>query len=169
MEQLISAGLVCVGDPIHFTFKKNHIMGMVGRGGHILHTVIITESGQKNMTLYPHSYPSLTAWSEACLREGLYEENTRYASWKRIIHEDKNKKQRTLQSLRSELNVNTKHESASRQDLYSELNRMHATVMQMKRVPRLERESAATTDNLLMMPSVIASFKRWAETSWHRG
>lgn len=166
MEQLIGAGLVNVGDRIHFTFKKNRIMGSVGFGGHILNTIILSENA-KNLALFPHSYPSLTAWSEACLREGLHEENTRYASWKRIIHEGKT--QRTLQSLRSQLNVNTKMDAASRQDLYSEINRLHATVMQMKRVPRLQRESAATTDALLMTPSVIASFRRWADASLRNG
>ena len=166
MEQLIAAGLVKVGDRIHFSFKKNRIIGTVGFGGHILSTMILSEHG-KNLALFPHSYPSLTAWSEACLREGLQEENTRYASWKRIIHEGKTP--RTLQSLRSQLNVNTKMDAASRQDLYSEINRLHATVMQMKRVPRLQRESAATTDALLMTPSVIKCFERWADASLQSG
>jgi len=161
MEQLLNMGLVSVGDTIHFTFKRNQITGCVGHGGHILHTVILTGS-KPNKTLFTHTYPSLTAWSEACLREGLQEENTRYASWKRIIHR---KTGRTLQSLRSQLNANTKMSAASRQDLFSEINRLQLMVMQQKRVPNLQRESAETTDSLLMDPAVIACFRRWAATS----
>lgn len=160
MEQLINTGLIHIGDVIQFTFKRNQIMGSVGHGGHILHTVITIDSIE-NKTLFTHTYPSLTAWSEACLREGLQEENTRYASWKRIIHQ---KSGRTLQNLRSQFNANTKMSAASRQDLFSEINRLQLMVMQQKRVPRLERPPATTTDALLLDPVVIACFKRWAAT-----
>lgn len=73
----------------------------------MLNTVIKCPNDVETRTLYTRSYPSLTAWSEACLREGLHEENTRYASWKRVIHVNV-KTGRTLQSLRSQLNVSTK-------------------------------------------------------------
>lgn len=165
MEQLLTMGLISVNDSIHFMFKRNKITGRIGHGGHILHTIISTPL-EENKTLFTHTYPSLTAWSEACLREGLQEENTRYASWKRIIHQ---KSGRTLQNLRSQLNANTKMSAASRQDLYSEINRLQLMVMQQQRVPIIERKDASTTDALLMTPEVIACFKRWAATSLHTG
>ena len=166
MEQLIIKGLVSIGDGIHFMFKKNKITGQVGYGGHVIHTTIQVPGETLNRSLFTHTYPSLTAWSEACLREGLQEENTRYASWKRIIH---TKSGRTLQSLRSQLNVNTKMSAASRQDLYSEINRLQLMVIQQRRVPQLKRDSAETTDTLLVTPSVLQCFERWAATSSHTG
>ena len=84
MEQLITIALVNIGDQIQFMFKKNKISGTIGHGGHVLHTTIHCPNTVEIRTLYTRSYPSLTAWSEACLREGLQEENTRYASWKRV-------------------------------------------------------------------------------------
>ena len=162
MEQLIHIGLISVEDEITFTFKKNVIIGTVGFGGHILNTVITRPSGTNVMTLYTRTYPSLTAWSEACLREGLQEENTRYASWKRVIH---TKSKRTLQSLRSQLNVSAKMSAASRQDLFSEINRLRMLVSQLEEKRLKPRECADTTDQLLMTDSVVMFFKQWAATS----
>ena len=120
MEQLITIGLIEIGDQIKFIFKKNAIYGTIGHGGHVLNTIIQSPNMTEIKTLFTRTYPSLTAWSEACLREGLQEENTRYASWKRVIHV---RSGRTLQSLRSQLNVSTKMVGASRQDLFAEINR----------------------------------------------
>ena len=98
MEGLIANRLINVSDQIEFMFKKYKIIGNVGYGGHIGNTVIISPSGEENLSMTEHMFPSLTSWSEACLREGLHEEGMRYASWKRVIHVPS---QRTLQSLRS--------------------------------------------------------------------
>jgi len=166
MESLLQLGLVSLNDEIKFTFKRNVIIGAVGYGGHILNTVILRQDGTKVMTLFTRTYPSLTAWSEACLREGLLEENTRYASWKRVIH---TKSQRTLQNLRSQLNVSAKMASASRQDLFSEINRLQMLVSQMKKKTVVPRDSAQTTDRLLMTPSVVEFFNQWATTSLLHG
>ena len=162
MEQLITIGLIDIGDQIKFVFKKNAIFGTIGHGGHVLNTIIQQPSMEEIKTLFTRSYPSLTAWSEACLREGLQEENTRYASWKRVIHV---KSGRTLQSLRSQLNVSTKMVGASRQDLFAEINRLQMKVAQLSQLKAEPRDSAHTTDQLLMTPSVIKFFKEWAATS----
>ena len=162
MEQLIQIGLISIQDEITFTFKKNTITGKVGFGGHILNTQITRPDMTVVTTLMTRTYPSLTAWSEACLREGLQEENTRYASWKRVIH---TKSSRTLQSLRSQLNVSAKMQAASRQDLFSEINRLRMLVSQLQEEQLMPRESADTTDRLLMTPSVVEFFKHWAATS----
>ena len=82
--------------------KQNHGQNWT-RGSYSAYDHFNTFRREQDL-IYP-TYPSLTAWSEACLREGLQEENTRYASWKRIIHQ---KSGRTLQNLRSQLNANTK-------------------------------------------------------------
>ena len=166
MEQLIAIQKISVGDPIQFVFKKNRIRGCVGHGGHILSTVIFSSDGREIRTLYSRTYPSLTAWSEACLREGLQEENTRYASWKRVIHVPSGE---TLQSLRSTLNVATKMSAASRQDLFSEINRLRQELVRAKRQSLAPRKSSKVTDDLLMTPSVIEFFNQWAATSLHRG
>lgn len=166
MEQLLAINLLKVGDKIAFQFKKNHIQGSVGHGGHIMKTIIKDSNGVEIRSLFTRSYPSLTAWSEACLREGLLEENTRYASWKRVIHVNT---QRTLQSLRSQLNVNAKMASASRQDLYAEINRLHMANARLQSVQAQPRPDSKTTDALLMTPAVIKFFKTWAATSSHRG
>ena len=166
MEQLITIGLVSIGAQIHFMFKKNKICGTIGHGGHVLHTMIQCPNAMLIKTLYTRSYPSLTAWSEACLREGLQEENTRYASWKRVIHV---KSGRTLQSLRSQLNVSTKMVGASRQDLFAEINRLQMKVAQLTQLKAEPRDSASVTDQLLMTPSVIKFFKEWVATSSPHG
>lgn len=166
MEQLITIGLVQIGDQIRFMFKKNTINGTIGHGGHVLNTIIVCPKSTEIRTLYTRSYPSLTAWSEACLREGLQEENTRYASWKRVIHV---KTGRTLQSLRSQLNVSTKMVGASRQDLFAEINRLQMKVTQLTQLKAEPRDSASVTDQLLMTPSVLKFFKEWAATSSLRG
>lgn len=166
MEQLLGIHLIQVGDEIVFHFKRNEIRGTVGYGGHILNTMITDASGAKIKTLFSRTYPSLTAWSEACLREGLQEENTRYASWKRVTHV---KTGRTLQSLRSQLNVNTKMASASRQDLYAEINRLHMENARLQKVQLQPRDDASVTDALLMTPGVIEFFKTWATTSLRPG
>lgn len=166
MEQLITIGLVNIGDEIKFMFKKNTICGTIGHGGHVLNTVIKCPNAIEIGTLYTRSYPSLTAWSEACLREGLQEENTRYASWKRVIHV---KTGRTLQSLRSQLNVSTKMVGASRQDLFAEINRLQMKVVQLTQLKAEPRDSASVTDQLLMSPSVVKFFREWETTSSLRG
>ncbi len=97
MELLLQQELIKVGDPVHFVFKKNTIHGVVGEGGQIIQTVLEKEN-QMSHALYMHVYPSLTAWSESALCEGLGEESTRYASWKRVIHAPSGQ---TLQALRS--------------------------------------------------------------------
>lgn len=166
MEQLISIQKIFVGDLIQFVFKKNLIQGRVGHGGHILNTVIYTSENKEVMSLYSRTYPSLTAWSEACLREGLQEENTRYASWKRVIHVPSGE---TLQSLRSTLNVATKMSAASRQDLFSEINRLRQELVRAKRGMLAPRQPAKVTDELLMTPSVVEFFNQWAATSLGHG
>tara|TARA_Y100000992_G_scaffold246994_1_gene178440 strand:+ start:583 stop:1083 length:501 start_codon:yes stop_codon:yes gene_type:complete len=166
MESLIKIGLLDVGDEISFVFKKNKMVGKVGYGGHVINTTITRADGVVVETLMTRIYPSLTAWSEACLREGLLEEHTRYASWKRVTHV---KSQRTLQSLRSQANVSTKASQASRQDLFMEINRLQTLVSQLKKKNIAPRESAETTDALLMTPSVIEYFNRWATTSLSNG
>ena len=166
MEQLITIGLVNIGDEIKFMFKKNTICGTIGHGGHVLNTIIKCPNDAEIRTLYTRSYPSLTAWSEASLREGLQEENTRYASWKRVIHCPT---KRTLQSLRSQANVNSKMSFASRQDLYSEINRLHMEIARLKKVQLMPRKDASTTDKLLMTPSVVKFFKDWVATSSRTG
>jgi hypothetical protein len=166
MEQLIAIQKISVGDLIQFVFKKNQIQGRVGHGGHILNTIIYSSEEKEIKSLYTRTYPSLTAWSEACLREGLQEENTRYASWKRVIHVPSGK---TLQSLRSTLNVAMKMSAASRQDLFSEINRLRQELVTAKQGVLTPRPSASVTDDLLMTPSVVEFFKQWAATSLHRG
>ena len=166
MEELIRIGLVEVGDEIMFHFKKHKMIGQVGYGGHIIKTVITRADGVNVETLMTRIYPSLTAWSEACLREGLLEEHTRYASWKRVTHL---KSQRTLQSLRSQAHVSTKTTQASRQDLFMEINRLQTLVSQLTKKNIAPRESAETTDALLMTPSVVEYFKHWATTSLLNG
>lgn len=166
MEQLIAIQKISVGDPIEFVFKKNRIRGCVGHGGHILNTVIYSPKGEEIRSLYSRTYPSLTAWSEACLREGLQEENTRYASWKRVIHLPTRE---TLQSLRSTLNVATKMSAASRQDLFSEINRLRQELVRARQEALPQRKSSTVTDELLMTPSVVEFFRQWAATSSHRG
>ena len=166
MEDLIRIRLVEVGDGIQFCFKKNKMLGEIGYGGHIMNTVITRADGVIVETLATRIYPSLTAWSEACLREGLLEEHTRYASWKRVIHV---KTQRTLQSLRSQAHVSQKTTQASRQDLFAEINRLQTLVGQLTKKTIAPRESAETTDALLMTPSVVAYFKHWAMTSLSNG
>ena len=157
MEALLHE-LVAVGDPVYFVFKRHVIHGVIGAGGQILQTVIESPEGVQDYVLYTHVYASLTAWSESALCEGLGEESTRYASWKRVIHAPSGK---TLQALRSELNVNLKGVVASRQDLYAELNRYRL----MSKVELPARPSAAAADVLLMSPSGIASFEKWAASS----
>ena len=166
MEQLIAIQKILVGDPIQFVFKKNRIQGSVGHGGHILNTVIYSSKNKEIRTLYSRTYPSLTAWSEACLREGLQEENTRYASWKRVIHVPSGK---TLQSLRSTLNVATKMSAASRQDLFAEINRLRQELVRAKQQALVPRRSPSVTDELLMTPSVVEYFNHWATTSLSNG
>lgn len=166
MEDLIRIGLVEIGDEITFQFKKNKMVGKIGYGGQIVKTVITRADGVTVQTLTTRIYPSLTAWSEACLREGLLEEHTRYASWKRVTHV---KSQRTLQSLRSQAHVSTKTTQASRQDLFMEINRLQTLVGQLQKKSVAPRESAETTDALLMTPSVVEYFKHWATTSLSNG
>lgn len=166
MEELIQIGLVELGDEIFFNFKKNKMLAQIARGGQVMHTVIKKADGVIVDTLISRIYPSLTAWSEGCLREGLLEEHTRYASWKRITHV---KTQRTLQSLRSQANVSTKTAKSSRQDLFMEINRLQSLVGQLQKKELQPRESAETTDALLMTPSVVAYFEHWATTSLSNG
>ena len=163
MEGLLKNRLLQVSDRIEFTFKKYRIYGSVAHGGHIGNTLIISPDGNENTTLQNWTYPSLTAWSEACFREGLSEENMRYASWKRVIHTPS---QRTLQSLRSEYNVSFKTVHASRQDLFSEINRLHRQVNTLKRVKPVYVPNPVTdqTDNLLMESGAIEFFKKWNGT-----
>ena len=68
MEDLIRIRLVEIGDEIKFCFKKNQMVGEIGYGGHIVNTRITKEDGVVVETLMTRIYPSLTAWSEACLR-----------------------------------------------------------------------------------------------------
>ena len=150
MEQLIAIQKISVGDLIQFVFKKNRIQGIVGHGGHILNTVIYTSEKKEIRSLYSRTYPSLTAWSEACLREGLQEENTRYASWSALYMS----LGETLQSLRSTLNVATKMSATSRQDLFSEINRLRQ-ISESKAGTISAKSSATVTDELLMTPSVV--------------
>ena len=163
MEGLIQNRLLRVHDQIEFVFKGYRIYGNVGHGGHIGCTVIVTPRGETVHTLQQHTYPSLTSWSEACLREGTGEENLRYASWKRVIHTPS---QRTLQSLRSEYNVNTKAAQASRQDLFAEINRLHRRVKEMTRVVEIPETPLMTysIDNLLEESAAIEFFKKWNGT-----
>lgn len=159
MEGLIQQNFIQVGDGIQFVFKKFNIHGKIGHGGHITHTIIMTPNDKQIKTLIDRVYPSLTAWSEACLREGLHEENMRYASWKRVIHQETG---RTLQSLRSEYNVSAKTANASRQDLYAEINRLQLKVKQMTRsAPVYQPVSSVRTDRLLHESHAIAFFKEW--------
>lgn len=165
MEGLLQANLIKAGDAIDFMFKKFHICGMVGMGGHIVNTIITTPDGKTMRTLVNHVYPSLTAWSEACLREGLSEENMRYASWKRVRHLASD---RTLQSLRAEYNIGKKGAQASRQDLYAEINRLHASVKKMTRVtPTREYPTSQLvieTDQLLTDSAALDFFRKWNGT-----
>lgn len=161
MEELLRIGLIDVQDEIQFFFKKHKMVGQVGYGGHVINTVITKADATVVNTLIARIYPSLTAWSEACLREGLLEEHTRYASWKRVTHL---KTQRTLQSLRSEAHVRGKMAQSSRQDLFMEINRLQALVSQLKKKNLAPRQSAQITDALLMTPSVVAFFDDWATT-----
>jgi|TARA_B110001452_G_C15238659_1_gene428900 hypothetical protein len=171
MEGLIQNRLISVADQIEFVFKKFTIRGMVGFGGHIYGTVITNPNGIVSQVLHNQSFPSLTSWSEACLREGLEEENMRYASWKRVIHTPS---QRTLQSLRSEYNVCVKAAQSSRQDLFSEINRLHRLVREMTRTPLpqidpvLLHQSQTTlresTDKLLIDSAAIEFFRKWNGT-----
>ena len=160
MEGLIRNRLINVSDRIEFTFKRYKISGKVGHGGHIGDTVIVDPGGEVNRSLESHMFPSLTSWSEACLREGLLEENMRYASWKRVIHVPS---QRNLQSLRSEYNVSVKAVQASRQDLFSEINRLHRRVKEMTRVS-VEVPSTLVVDQLLVDSAAIEFFKKWNGT-----
>lgn len=156
--------LIKAGDAIDFMFKKFHIHGTVGMGGHIVNTVITTPCGETTRTLENNVYPSLTAWSEACLREGLNEENMRYASWKRVRHLASN---RTLQSLRAEYNIGKKGAHASRQDLYAEINRLHTSVKKMTRVtPTLPPPSKIVedTDQMLSDSAALDFFRKWNGT-----
>lgn len=164
MEGLIQNRSVSVYDKIEFVFKKYKITGKIGFGGHIGNTVIINPHGKKNLCLERHMFPSLTSWSEACLREGLMEEGMRYASWKRVIHVPS---KRTLQSLRSEYNVSAKASQASRQDLFSEINRLHRKIKEMTRVPQpqpLEMSRHTHVDNVLEDSNAIEFFKKWNGT-----
>lgn len=163
MEGLIQKHLINVCDVIEFVFKKFRIQGRVGYGGHIYGTSITDPDGHVSTVLQDQNFPSLTSWSEACLREGLSEENMRYASWKRVIHMPS---QRTLQSLRSEYNVSTKAAQASRQDLFSEINRLNRLVREIRRTP-LPPEPIAmvrATDMLLSQSQAIEFFKKWNGT-----
>ena len=163
MEGLIQNRLINVSDPIEFVFKKYVIRGRVGFGGHIYGTVITDPSGAVSRVLHAQNFPSLTSWSEACLREGLAEENMRYASWKRVIHTPS---QRTLQSLRSEYNVSVKAAQASRQDLFSEINRLHRLVREMTRTPLPPEpvDMVRKTDKILVDSAAIEFFKKWNGT-----
>ena len=149
MESLICAELLNIGDTIQFTFKSVKIQGEVGHGGHILNTML--HGAEDPTRLYQRIYPSLTAWSEACLREGLGEENTRYASWKRVLHMNSG---RTLQSLRSEDNVANKRSLASRTDLFEEINRLH------KEKDEITREAAATKIAMAARLQIRANLSR---------
>lgn len=153
MESLISAELLSIGDVIQFTFKNVKIQGEVGHGGHILNTTL--HGAEEPTRLYQRIYPSLTAWSEACLREGLGEENTRYASWKRVLHI---KSGRTLQSLRSEDNVANKRSLASRMDLFEEINRLHKIIARLRREPPLPRPTSAFLQSEEMKLRLLAFF-----------
>jgi len=163
MEGLLQNRLINVYDRIEFTFKKYKISGKVGHGGHIGNTVILNPGGELNISLEKHVFPSLTSWSEACLREGLLEEGMRYASWKRVIHVPS---QRTLQSLRSEYNVSVKAVQASRQDLFSEINRLHRKIKEMTRAPqpREMTRNIGAVDKLLVDSRAIEFFKKWNGT-----
>ena len=162
MEGLIQNRLINVSDQIEFMFKKYVIRGRVGFGGHIYGTAITDPNGTVSRALHDQSFPSLTSWSEACLREGLEEENMRYASWKRVIHIPS---QRTLQSLRSEYNVCIKASQASRQDLFSEINRLHRLVREMTRTPLPQKDlDQSQTDKLLSDSAAIEFFRKWNGT-----
>ena len=163
MEHLIVAGLLNIGDIIQFTFKTIKIQGEVGHGGHIHNTKLY--GGEDEDRLYQRIYPSLTAWSEACLREGLGEENTRYASWKRVLHL---RSGRTLQSLRSEDNVANKRSLASRMDLYEEINRLHKKIARLEREPPLPRQTSAFLESEEMKARLLLFFdQRIGHSSSH--
>jgi len=157
MEALLTHGLILTGDKIQFVFKGHTVTGTVAMGGHIVNTTGVTHD------ISQHVYPSLTAWSEACLLEGLREDNCRYASWRRVIH---CRSGRTLQSLRSQHNVDIKKDNASRQDLYLEINRLRQCV-HVLRQPRTVAAPTTAVDALLATPHVKECFERWA-TSSHR-
>ena len=157
MERLLATQLIHVGDTIEFTFKEVHIRGVVGHGGHILNTCL--QGAAAPNKLARRIYPSLTAWSEACLREGLGEENTRYASWKRVLHLPSG---RTLQSLRSEENVSTKKALASRTDLFEEINRLHVIIQRLQREPPLPRpRPTALLESEAMKTRLLEFFDAW--------
>tara|TARA_B100001250_G_scaffold168772_1_gene145382 strand:- start:4092 stop:4571 length:480 start_codon:yes stop_codon:yes gene_type:complete len=156
MESLIAGELLHIGDIIQFTFKNIKIQGEVGHGGHIQNTTL--HGADDPARLYQRIYPSLTAWSEACLREGLGEENTRYASWKRVLHMNSG---RTLQSLRSEDNVAHKRNLASRMDLFEEINRLHKVIARLQREPPLTRPTSAFLESEEMKTRLLAFFDEW--------
>ena len=156
MDSLIAAKLIHIGDLIQFTFKHINIQGVVGHGGHILDTVL--HGADEPRRLHARIYPSLTAWSEACLREGLGEENTRYASWKRVLHVASG---RTLQSLRSEDNVAHKRTLASRMDLFEEINRLHKVIERLQREPPLPRPESVVLASDEMKTRLLAFFDAW--------
>lgn len=156
MERLLAKQLVSIGDVIEFSFKDVTIRGSVGYGGHIVCTTLGGTGCPRK--LYDRIYPSLTAWSEACLREGLGEENTRYASWKRVLHVPSG---RTLQSLRSEENVATKRALASRTDLFEEINRLHKEIERLRREPPLPRPRSTILESEAMKTRLLAFFDAW--------
>lgn len=160
MEQLIAIGIIKIGDTITFQFKKHTVTGQIGVGGQVMQTKMKGPLGF-NLTLQNRIYPSLTAWSEAVLRDGLLEDNCRYASWRRVIHVESGK---TLQELRSVLNVDTKGVVASRQDMLMMINMQRMRIEQLSKKPLPPRKSSTQVDNMLMTPHVLKCFNQWASS-----
>ena len=132
LSDILSKGLIKVGDSVEFTFKDNHFVARICKGG-IISDCKVRRAG---MTVYEKvlqsvlSFGSLTAWTEACLQEVLEEYYTRYSSWKRVTHYE------TKMSM-SEIRDRCKLMDLKREDtveLYKEIRRLELIVEDMKGV-----------------------------------
>ena len=132
LSDILSKGLIKVGDSVEFTFKDNHFVAKICKGG----IISDCKARRAGMTTYENvlqsviSFGSLTAWTESCLQEVLNEYYTRYSSWKRVTH------LQTKQSM-SEIRDRSKLMDLKREDtveLYKEIRRLELIVEDMKSV-----------------------------------
>ncbi len=99
LQQLLQARIISEKDVLYFTFKKHIFTGKVGQGGVIGRCTWQKPNEQPRSIFdgvrmiqhqaYVRTFESLTDWTETCIQECLDEYHTRYSSWKRVRHQQK--------------------------------------------------------------------------------
>jgi hypothetical protein len=130
LGDLISCGLIKVEDSVEFTFKGNHFISKIFKGG-ILSKCKVKRSGTdkyEDVLKNVISFSSLTAWTEACLQEVLEEYYTRYSSWKRVTHHETKQSMGEIRDRYKLMNTDKRCESV---ELYKEIRRLEVIVNEM--------------------------------------